>query len=94
MSEEDMEPRLTRIMLDALKPREISITDLALALGEIDGIESVDISVTEVDAKTETLKINLEGSEIEMESVEEVMNEYSTAIRSIDGVSVRKVKRQ
>ena len=81
---------ISRLTLDALKPREVYITDLALALGELRGIENVDIHVTEVDAKTETLKITLTGKGISMEEVEELLEKYSTVIRSIDAVRVSK----
>ena len=77
---------ISRLTLDALKPREVYITDLA----ELKGIENVDIHVTEVDAKTETLKITLTGKGISMEEVEELLEKYSTVIRSIDAVRVSK----
>lgn len=79
---------ISRLTLDALKPREVYITDLALALGELKGIENVDIHVTEVDAKTETLKITLTGKGISVDEVEELLKKYSTVIRSIDAVRV------
>jgi len=83
---------VTKLTLDVLKPREISITDLALALGEIKGINNVEIYVTEVDAKTETLKITISGWNIPPEEIEELINKYGS-IRSIDAVVVSR-KRQ
>ncbi len=92
MSESDsnLSMGLTRIVLDALKPREVSIVELALAIIEVNGVENVDINVTEVDARTETLKINIAGWDVDMDDIEEVLEKYSTIIRSIDAVSAAK----
>jgi len=80
---------VTKLTLDVLKPREVKITDLALALGEIKGIENVEIYVTEVDAKTETLKITISGWDMPPDEIEELVNKYGS-IRSIDAVVVSK----
>jgi len=88
---EEKEVGIVRVTLDVLKPREVSLEDLALALGEVKGVETVDITVTEVDARTETLKVTVSGQSISLEELEKVMNEHSAIIRSIDAVSVGRV---
>jgi len=88
-SEEEREITIRRVTIDALKPREIGIIDLSKVLCDIDGVEEVDISVTEVDVRTETVKIVLKGK-IDFESVSKIMEEYGVVIRSVDEVSVRK----
>jgi len=88
---EEKEVGIVRVTLDVLKPREVSLEDLALALGEVKGVETVDITVTEVDARTETLKVTVSGQGISLEELEKVMNEHSAIIRSIDAVSVGRV---
>lgn len=88
---EEKEVGIVRVTLDVLKPREVSLEDLALALGEVQGVETVDITVTEVDARTETLKVTVSGRGISLEDLEKVMNEHSAIIRSIDAVSVGRV---
>jgi hypothetical protein len=80
------------ILVDALKPHEISIVDLSKRLCEINGVDGVDIMVTEVDAETETVKISIVGPDIDYEAVREAMDEYGLAIRSIDEVSVAKTR--
>ncbi len=92
MAQEGEEVGITRVTLDVLKPREVRIEDLALALGEVEGVDSVDITVTEVDARTETLKVTISGRGVSLEEVENVMNKYSTIIRSIDAVTVGRIK--
>jgi hypothetical protein len=87
-----MNVSVRRILVDALKPHEISIVDLSKRLCEINGVDGVDIMVTEVDAETETVKISIVGPDIDYEAVREAMDEYGLAIRSIDEVSVAKTR--
>ncbi len=87
-----MNVSVRRILIDALKPHEISIVDLSKRLCEIDGVDGVDVMVTEVDAETETVKISIVGPDIDYEAVRQAMDEYGLAIRSIDEVSVAKTR--
>ena len=80
------------MVVDSLKPRETTIIDLSKALASIKGVEEVDIIVTEVDAKTETIKLTLKGPSIDYEAVMKVMSECGAAVRSIDEISVSKTK--
>jgi len=50
---------ITRLLVDALKPRETSILDLSQALCSVEGVEEVEAVVSEVDVKTETIKITI-----------------------------------
>ncbi len=81
---------VTKLMLDALKPREVDLVELALALCSLDHVGAVDIVVTEVDAKTETVKITVQGEGVDMDKVIEEISKYSTVVRSIDAVTVMK----
>ncbi|RLG92311.1 MAG: hypothetical protein DRO36_01890 [Candidatus Hecatellales archaeon] len=83
---------IRRLVLDSLKPREISIIELSRVLCQVTGVEEVDITVTEVDAKTETIKLIIRGSNINYENLSKVMGEYGVAIRSIDEINVSKTK--
>ena len=46
MEKANAEVGIVRLVLDVLKPREISLEDLALAVGEVEGVNAVDITVT------------------------------------------------
>ncbi|RJX15251.1 hypothetical protein CW703_07040 [Candidatus Bathyarchaeota archaeon] len=83
---------IKRLVLDSLKPRETSVIDLSRALCGVNGVEEVDITVTEVDAKTETIRLTIRGSNIDYEVLSKVMNEFGVAIRSIDEINVSKTK--
>ena len=88
--EEEKEITIRRITVDALKPREIEIIDLSKVLCDVDGVDEVDIAVTEVDARTETVKIVIKGRRVNFSKVSKIMEEYGVVMRSIDEVSVKK----
>jgi len=84
------EVRIKRIVIDVLKPREISIIDLSRALCEAYGADNVSIVVKEVDAKTETVSIVITGTDVDYEDIVETIDEYGCAIRSVDEIEVYK----
>ncbi len=81
---------IKRLLLDALKPRETSIVELAKALGSVGGVEDVDIVVSEVDSKTETIKLTVKGPHIDYSAVTKMMEKYGVSIRGVDEISVGK----
>lgn len=85
-----MSVRVRRLLLDSLKPRELSIIELSKALGSVDGVEKVGIVVIEVDSKTETLKVTIEGPGIDHDSIWEVMEKYGVSIKGVDEIGVAK----
>jgi hypothetical protein len=56
-------------------------------LGDIDGISGVNISLEEIDANTHSIKITIEGNDINYKKVEETIMDCGASIHSIDGVS-------
>lgn len=74
--------------MDALKPRELSIVELAKALGLVDEKAEIEIVVSEVDAKTETLKVTIKGSNIDYKSVSKIMDQYGLSVKGIDEIDV------
>ncbi len=83
---------LKRIVIDGLKPREITIVSLSKTLCSVSGVDEVSIVVTEVDTKTETVKLTITGSNIDYDSIVKAMSENSTIVRSIDEVTAAKIK--
>ena len=66
---------IKRIILDVLKPHAPSILEIADRLGDVEGISGVNISLEEVDAETDSVKITIEGPNIIYHKVEEIINE-------------------
>lgn len=89
-----MSVAIRRLLLDALKPRETSIIELAKALGSVNGVEGVDIVVSEVDSKTETIKLTVRGPRIQYDAVTRMMEKYGISIRGVDEIDVTKNSEQ
>lgn len=87
----EAEVAITRVVIDVMKPRELPLVDLASALCLVDGVNEVHIVVSEVDVKTETMKITLVGGSIDYDGLYRTLEDYGCALRSTDEVvAVRK----
>lgn len=78
--------RLRRLVLDVLKPHAPSVVELASRLADLDGVESVNVSVVETNSKVENVKITLEGAELPHATVLEVIHDFGAAVHSVDEV--------
>lgn len=78
---------IRRLVLDVVKPQFPSIIDLAKQLADLKGIEGVDVSLVEMDAKTESVKITCEGQNIRYKEVENVISTNGGTVHSVDKVS-------
>jgi uncharacterized protein len=76
-----------RLLIDALKPREVSIVELGKALGMVDEKAEVEIVIREVDSRTETIKVTIRGSNIDYKLVSEIMDKNGVSIRGIDEIN-------
>ena len=86
MTEE--EPKIRHVVLDVLKPHQPRLSDFAVFLAGLDGISKVDISVVEMDERTESLRVILDGSNIDFEELREHMSIQGAVIHSLDQVIV------
>ena len=84
------EPKIKNIVLDVLKPHSPSLPEFASLLTELDGIERVDITLVEMDERTESLKVELSGSAIDYEALKEHVGKQGAVIHSVDHVIVEK----
>lgn len=85
-----MQHGIKRLVLDVLKPHEPNLPELAARLSSMKGVDGVNISLVEIDQKTESVRITLEGESIDLNHVETIMKECGAVIHSIDEVSVGK----
>lgn len=83
---------IRRLIVDSLKPRETSIIDLSRVICSVNGVEEVDITVTEVDVKTETIRLTIRGPNISFEDLSKIMSDHGVTIRSIDEINVNRLK--
>jgi hypothetical protein len=78
---------IKRIILDVLKPHSPSIIEVAERIANLEGISGVNISLEEVDAETDSIKITIEGNNIDYSRVKKEISECGAVIHSVDGVS-------
>jgi hypothetical protein len=77
-------------VLDVLKPHEPPIHDVASKLAVLSGIDHVNVSLGEIDQSTETVKIAIEGPEVNLNSIKKHLEDLGAVIHSIDEVTVGK----
>ncbi len=75
-----------RLVLDVLKLHDPSIVSFAIALEQIDGVNAVNCTLVEIDAKTENLKVVLEGINMNYSLISKAINDLHGSIHSIDQV--------
>jgi len=80
------------IVLDVLKPHKPGVEIYAEELSGLEGIEAADITTLEMDAKTETLKITLDGSDVKLNLIEDKITELGGTVHSVDKVIANKNK--
>jgi hypothetical protein len=84
------EPKIKNLVLDVLKPHSPSLPKFASFLTELKSIEKVDITLVEMDERTESLKVVISGIAIEFEALKEHMGKQGASIHSVDQVIVEK----
>jgi hypothetical protein len=72
--------------------RETSLVELSEALCSVNGVEECDMVVTDVDAKTETIKLTVRGANIEYSGILTILQDNGVSVKGVDEVSVSKVK--
>jgi len=87
-----MEIHIRRVLIEALKPRETPLVELSQAICSVSGVEECDIVVTDVDVKTETVKLTVRGPNIEYDGITKIMQEHGMSIKGVDEISVSKTK--
>ncbi|MDX1431198.1 MAG: DUF211 domain-containing protein [Gammaproteobacteria bacterium] len=77
-----------RIVLDVLKPHNPNVLEFARRIADEDPGSHVQVRVTEMDEKTETLVVVIEGAEIDIDRVEAALKSMGASLHSIDEVEV------
>jgi hypothetical protein len=76
------------MVLDVLKPHQPPLPEFAAFVGELPSIKKVDVSVVEMDEKTESLKVIIDGANIDYEELRSHMAKQGAVIHSVDQVVV------
>jgi hypothetical protein len=75
-----------RLVLDTLKPHDPGIIEMSKAIGDLEGIVAVNISIYEIDRKVENAKITIEGDDISYSQVLDIITEMGATVHSVDEV--------
>jgi uncharacterized protein len=84
---------LNRIVLDVLKPHHPNALEFAGAIAEGSNGCRVRVTVTEVDEKTESTVVAIEGDDIPFEEIVDTITRLGASVHSIDEVEVSSVPR-
>lgn len=77
-----------KLVLDVLKPHVPYGLELAKAIAEQGDDYHVTFVVKEVDKKTETVVIVIEGEDIQFDTVESTIHALGGSVRSVDEIEV------
>ena len=83
-------PHIRYVVLDILKPRNPSLPEFAIHLGELTGITKVDVTMIEMDDRTESLKVVIEGTGLKFDDLKDHIEKQSATIHSVDQIIVEK----
>jgi len=78
------------LVLDVLSAHSPPLPELAVSLGELDGLNEVNVTLVEIDENTESLKITINGSDIDFDALKERMVKHGAVVHSVDQVIVEK----
>lgn len=78
-----------RIVLDVLKPHLPNALEFSKAIAGAGNDYRVRLTVIEVDEKTETLEVVVDGSAIDFDAIQSSINSMGGSIHSVDEVEVQ-----
>ena len=74
-----------RLVLDILKPHTPNVLEFTRILAQ-QGELRVQLAVLEMDDKTETLQVTIEGEDIDFDGIQQAITESGASLHSIDEV--------
>ncbi|GGX47130.1 DUF211 domain-containing protein [Saccharospirillum salsuginis] len=81
--------RLTKLVLDVLKPHQPNSLDFARLLAESAEGMVVHLEMVEMDEKTHSLRLTFTGEHLDFEAIEKAIDEQGASLHSIDVVEYR-----
>lgn len=84
--------RTLKLVLDVLKPHQPNALEFSLALANLGVDYRVKLTVTEVDKKTESTIVTIEGADVHFDDIKNAIEKMGASVHSIDEVEVRSVE--
>lgn len=82
---------VNRLVLDVLKPHHPNALEFARAIAETSPDCRVQVTVLEVDEKTETLRVEVTGRALDFDLVHAAIGQCGGSLHSIDEVDVSSI---
>jgi hypothetical protein len=77
-----------KVVLDVLKPHQPNALEFSRAIAIVGDDYRVCLTVVEMDEKTETLQLEIEGDSVDMDAIESAISSMGASLHSIDQVEV------
>ena len=77
-----------KVVLDVLKPHQPNALEFSRAIADVGDDYHVCLTVVEMDEKTETLQLEIEGDSVDMDAIESAISSLGASLHSIDQVEV------
>jgi hypothetical protein len=81
-------PLIKKLVLDVLKPHDPDVIEFSRNIASKGPGYRVILKVVEMDDKTETLEVIVEGADVNIERIVDAISEMGGSLHSIDGVEV------
>jgi uncharacterized protein len=78
--------QIRRLVLDVLKPHEPTNLEVASAIGDLQDVDGVNLSLYEVDQQTENVKITVEGTNVNYNLVLQTIENLGGVVHSVDEI--------
>jgi hypothetical protein len=78
--------QIRRLVLDVLKPHEPTNVEVASAIGDLQDVDGVNLSLYEVDQQTENVKITVEGTNVNYNLVIQTIENLGGVVHSVDEI--------
>ncbi len=78
------------INLDVLKPHKPDIIEFGKAIEKEKSVSAVNLQVYAIDEKTESIKLVLEGTNLDFESIRKIIEDFGAVVHSIDKAVIGK----
>lgn len=72
------------IHLDVLKPHRPDIIEFGEAIEKEKSVEAVNLSVYAIDEKTESVKVIVEGKNLNFDNIRKIIEDFGAVVHSID----------
>ena len=80
--------KVKKMVLDILKPHQPNALEFSQVIAAVGNDYRVRLTVLEVDEKTESLQLVIEGSNIDFEALHKAVDDLGGSLHSIDEVEV------